>query len=219
MDCPRCGAAWVTGHAGCGPCGFGLAAMMAAFGPDLIPFRRLWDEAHSLRVHEAKEVEVALVNFEEHFPQLFFAVYLGVLPPTLTVNELAFLLLNRGLFWAEHHPRLNEHAIALVLDPEARTAGLMVGYALEELLPPRVLERILRRVRTPLWHAEYAPAIIHVIEEVARTVRRGARRARRRDVLPPVAPEEFLGGGGTSRQAPDPSSSGGKDSPHNRFFP
>jgi len=177
--------------------------MMDAFGLDLIPLRRLWDEASCLRVHEAREVEVALVNFEERFPQLFFAVYLGVLPPTLTVNELAFLLLNRGLFWAEHHPRLNEHAIALVLDPEARTAGLMVGYALEELLPPRVLRRILRGVRTPLWHAEYAPAIIEVVDQVARRVRKGARRALRRDVLPPAAPEEFLGGGGSARQVLD----------------
>ena len=178
--------------------------MMAAFGRDLIPLRRLWDEAHCLRVHEARELELALVNFEEHYPQLFFAVYLGVLPPTLTVNELAFLLLNRGLFWAEHHPRLNEHAIALVLDPEARAVGLMVGYALEELLPPRALRRILRRVRTPLWHAEYAPAIIDVVHEVARTVRKGAHRALRRDVLPPAAPEEFLRGNGSPRQMPDP---------------
>jgi uncharacterized membrane protein YgcG len=194
----------VTGQAVCANCGFGLSAMMAAFGRDLIPLRRLWDEAHCLRVHEARELELALVNFEEHYPQLFFAVYLGVLPPTLTVNELAFLLLNRGLFWAEHHPRLNEHAIALVLDPEARTIGLMVGYALEELLPPRVLQRILRRVRTPLWHGEYAPAIINVVDEVARTVRGGARRALRRDVLPPAAPEEFLRGNGSPRQIPDP---------------
>lgn len=177
--------------------------MMAAFGLDLIPLRRLWDEAHCLRVHEAKEVEKALVNFEEHYPQLFLAVYLGVLPPTLNVNELAFLLLNRGMFWAEHHPRLNEHAIVLVLDPEARTAGLMVGYALEQRLPPRVLERILRRVRTPLWHAEYAPAIIDVVEAVARTVRKGARRALRRDVLPPAAPEEFLGGSASSGSEAD----------------
>lgn len=175
--------------------------MMAAFGRDLIPLRRLWDEAHCLRVHEAKELELALVNFEEHYPQLFFAVYLGVLPPTLTVKELAFLLLNRGLFWAEHHPRLNEHAIALVLDPESRSVGLMVGYALERLLPPRVLQRILRRVRTPLWHAEYAPAIIGVVREVARTVRKGARRALRRDVLPPAAPEEFLRANGSPLQA------------------
>lgn len=204
MDCPRCGAAGVTSQIGCGRCGFGLAAMKAAFGPEPIPFRRLWDEAHCLRVHEAREVEAVLVDFEEHFPQLFFAVYLGVLPPPLTVEELAFLLLNRGMFWAEHHPRLNEHAIALVLDPEARVAGLMVGYALEELLPPQVLQRILRRVRTPLWHAEYAPAIIDVVHGVAARVRKGARRARRRDVLPPAAPEEFLGGSGSARPAPGP---------------
>ena len=119
------------------------------------------------------------------------------------MSELAFLLLNRGLFWAEHHPRLNEHAIVLVLDPEARKAGLMVGYALEKILPPPILERILRGVRTPLWHAEYAPAIISVVREVARTARKGARRALRRDVLPPAAPEEFLTGNGSSKQTPD----------------
>lgn len=190
--------------AGCSRCGFGLSAMMGAFGSELIPLRRLWDEAHCLRVHEAREVEAVLVNFEEHYPQLYFSVYIGELPPTLTAIELSFLLLNRGLFWAEHHPRLNEHAIALVLDPVARTAALMVGYALEEILPPRVLQRILRSVRTPLWHAEYAPAITSVVNEVARTVRKVARGALRRDVLPPAATEEFLGGSGASRQILNP---------------
>lgn len=193
--------------------------MMAAFGRDLIPLRRLWDEAHCLRVHEARELEVALVNFEEHYPQLFFAVYLGVLPPTLTVNELGFLLLNRGLFWTEHHPRLNEHAIALVLDPEARAVGLTVGYALEQLLPPRVLRRILRRVRTPLWHAEYAPAIIDVVNQVARTVQKGARRALRRDVLPPAAPEEFLGGTGSAKPTPDAGPDAGEKTGRGHFTP
>lgn len=177
--------------------------MMGAFGTDLIPLRRLWDEAHCLRVHEAREVEATLVNFEEHYPQLYFAVYMGELPPTLTANELAFFLLNRGLFWAEHHPRLNEHAIALVLDPVARTAALMVGYALEQILPPRVLLGILRRVRTPLWHAEYSPSIIKVVQEVARVVRKGARPALRRDVLPPVGTEEFLGGSPAGQQMKD----------------
>ena len=57
--------------------------MMAAFGRDLIPLRRLWDEAHCLRVHEARELELALVNFEEHYPQLFFAVYLACCRPRL----------------------------------------------------------------------------------------------------------------------------------------
>lgn len=205
--------------ADCGRCGFGLSAMMAAFGSDLIPLRRLWDEAHCLRVHEAREVEAALVNFEEHYPQLYFAVYIGELPPTLTANELAFFLLNRGLFWAEHHPRLNEYAIALVLNPVARTSALMVGYALEEILPPRVLLRILRCVRTPLWHAEYAPSIINVVQEVARMVRKGARRALRRDVLPPVATEEFLGGSGSTRQMPDPDMEVKAGGFHGRILP
>ncbi len=192
---------------------------MGAFGSELIPLRRLWDEAHCLRVHEAREVEAALVNFEEHYPQLYFSVYIGELPPPLTASELAFLLLNRGLFWAEHHPRLNEHAIALVLDPAARTAALMVGYALEEILPPRVHLRILRCVRTSLWHAEYAPSIIKVVQEVACMVRKGARRALRRDVLPPVASEEFLRGSGSSRQVSDSDLGNEGGGSRGRFLP
>lgn len=183
---------------------------MSAFGLDLIEIKRLADDAHALRVHEAREVEAALVDFEERFPQLFFSVYLGVLPPPLSVGELGFLLLNRGVFWAEYHPRLNEHAVVLVLDPETRQAGLMVGYALEKVLPIPVQERILRAVRTPLWHAEYARAITAIVGRVARVIRRHARRAWRRDVLPPTPAEDFLGGGGfrSLRQAPQGGESG-----------
>lgn len=204
MKCPRCGAAAISGDPGCARCGFSLSALTAAFGLDLIELKRLADEAHALRLREAQEVEAELVHFEERFPQLFLAVYLGVLPPPLSVDELAFLLLNRGVFWAEYHPRLNEHAIALVLDPEARSAGLMVGYGLEETLPPNTLRRILRGVRTQLWHAEYAPAIISVVRQLSRALRKGARRALRSDVLPPLSASDFLGTSGVRALAPEP---------------
>ncbi len=167
-------------------------AITQAFGLDLVELRPFADDAHCLRLHEAQEVEALIAEFEERFPQVFVTVYLGVLPPQLSVGELAFLLINRGVFSNKDHRRLNEHAVALVLDPVARTAGLMAGYALEKFLSPKAQLKILRAVRTSLWHGEYAPAIASVLRALEKTLKKSARREWRSHSLPPVSTEEFL---------------------------
>lgn len=196
MECPRCGTA--AGHSPhvCEHCGFSLAAITLAFGLDLVELKSFADDAHCLRLQEAQAVESWIAAFEERFPQVFVTVYLGVLPPQLSVGELAFLLLNRGVLSSKDHRRLNEHAVALVLDPVARSAGLMVGYALEKVLPPKAQLKILRSVRTSLWHGEYAPAIAVILRAVEKTMRKAARREWRSHSLPPATTEDFLSSSG-----------------------
>src|SRR5437879_616061 len=135
MNCPRCGALALASSPACAQCGFSLPALIAACGVDLMELPPLTDRAHCLRLQEAREVEAALQEFQEHFPQVFFFVYIAVLPQHLSVSEVAFLLLNRGGFPGTDHRRLNEQAVALVLDPVARNVALMAGYALEKWLP------------------------------------------------------------------------------------
>lgn len=171
-------------------------AITQAFGLDLVELKPFADDAHCLRLHEAQGVEALIADFAERFPQVFVTVYLGVLPPKLSVGELAFLLLNRGVFSNRDNRRLNEHAVAFVLDPVARGAGLMVGYALEKFLPGPVQLKILRSIRTALWHGEYAAAIAVVLRAVEKALKKFAHRESRLHSLPPVSTEEFLSSSG-----------------------
>lgn len=194
MQCPRCSTKIVDEHAVCPECRFHLGLLTSALGYDLFAIKRLTDEAHCLKLQESREIETLLEDFEQRFPQVFFTLYLGVLQHPLNVREIAFLLLNRGAFPNRDHHRLNEFAVALVVDPVARTAALMTGYALEAWLSPKKVARILNGIRTSLWHGEYVAAIKATLHGLEKHLRKGAQREVRRHVLPPVAPEEFLSG-------------------------
>lgn len=196
MECPRCGTVAAPAPHACEHCGFSLVAIMQAFGLDLVELKPFADDAHCLRLPEAQKVETLIAEFEERFPQVFVTIYLGVLPPQLSVRELAFLLLNRGVFSNSDHRRLNEHAVALVLDPVARNVGLMAGYALEKILPVKTQIKILRSVRTALWHGEYVSAIAAVLRAVEKTLKKHSRREWRSHSLPPVSTEDFLSSSG-----------------------
>ncbi len=217
MECPRCGTAAGRSPHACEHCGFSLVAIMQAFGLDLVELKPFADDAHCLRLHEAQAVESLIAEFEERFPQVFITVYLGLLPPQLSVRELAFLLLNRGVFSNSDHRRLNEHAVALVLDPVARNVGLMVGYALEKILPSKTQTKILRSVRTALWHGEYVSAIATVLRAVEKILKKHSHREWRGHSLPPVSAEDFMSSSGfrTLRS----SSSGQKTTSANESAP
>jgi len=193
MECPRCSVRIAEARAVCPRCQFSLTALTTAVGCDLFGIRRLTDEAHCLKLHESREIEALLEDFEQRFPQVFLTLYLGVLPTPFSVREVAFLLLNRGAFPTREHGRLNEYALALVIDPVARAASLMSGYALEKWLPERKLGGILRSIRTALWHGEYVAAVNSVIQGLEKHLRKAGRREDRRQVLPPPT-EEFLSG-------------------------
>ncbi|MEI6535803.1 MAG: hypothetical protein WCN98_10715 [Verrucomicrobiaceae bacterium] len=210
MECPRCGTAADSSPHACQHCGFSLVAITETFGLDLVELKSFADDAHCLRLQEAHAVEELIADFEEKFPQVFITIYIGVLPPQLSVGQLAFLLLNRGVFSNRDRLRLNEHAVTLVLDPVARSAGLMVGYALEKFLPAQTQKKILRSVRTPLWHGEYAPAIAIVLQAIEKTLRKSARREWKTHSLPPVSAEDFISSSGfralrSSASAPKPT--------------
>jgi hypothetical protein len=194
MECPRCSVKFAAAPEVCPHCGFSLPALTKAVGCDLFGLKRLTDEAHCLKLNESREIEALLEDFEQRFPQVFIALYLGVLPVPFSVRELAFLLLNRGAFATREHARLNEFAVAFVIDPVARTASLMTGYSLERWLPSRKLLRMLRSIRTCLWHGEYVSAVSTTVHRLDKRLRKAGRRETRRHLLPPVAPGDFLAG-------------------------
>jgi uncharacterized membrane protein YgcG len=158
-------------------------------GSNLVSLESLTDAAHCLRVREKELLKHELDGFQQAFPQVFLAVYLGVLPTTPSASEIAFWLLNHAAFRPADPSRLNERAALLVIDPVARSAGLTVGYGLEPFLPQKNLLAILRRMRTPLWHGEYAGAIELGISLIGKALRSAGKRAPKQVEVPAPGPD------------------------------
>jgi hypothetical protein len=186
-------------------------------GSNLVSLEALTDAAHCLRVREKEHLKHELDSFQLAFPQAFLAVYLGVLPTSPSPAEIAFWLLNHAAFQPADPARLNERAALLIIDPVSRTAGLTVGYGLEPFLPAPVIQGILRRVRTPLWHAEYVTAIELAITLLSTTLRKAGRRMSRHLAFPPPGAEaDFMQTSGLQSlrdSAQDPRTGSPADTP------
>ncbi|MFZ4764704.1 MAG: TPM domain-containing protein [Roseimicrobium sp.] len=151
------------------------------------------DAANCLRLQDRDFLNDELQVFRARFPQVFFAVFLGALPSSPKPSEIAFWLLNHAAFQPAEAGRLNEYAALLIIDPETKCAGMTVGYGLDPHLPPAKLRALVRRLRTPLWHREYAEAIHIAIRQLDKALRRVARlTSHQREVPAPEPGSEFL---------------------------
>jgi hypothetical protein len=189
-----------------------LEYLSQTLGSNLVSLESLTDAAHCLRVREKELLKHELDGFQQAFPQVFLAIYLGVLPTTPPAGEIAFWLLNHAAFQPPDPSRLNERAALLLIDPVARTAGITVGYALETFLPQKSLLAILRRMRTPLWHGEYAGAIVLGITLIGKALRKCAHRSPKKVEMPPPGTESdfFSASGLHSLRDSTPSPNRGK---------
>src|SRR4051812_19439722 len=131
MECPKCGTPALQPVLQCGTCGLSLERLSQSLGSNLVSLESLTDAAHCLRVREKELLKHELDGFHQSFPQVFLAVYLGLLPTSPTPGEMAFWLLNHAAFQPPDPARLNERAALLVIDPVGRHAGLATGYGLE----------------------------------------------------------------------------------------
>lgn len=200
MRCPSCQAELIQDSLSCPGCQFDLMVSESMLGADLIRLDRLTDKAHCLRLKEVQKLEAVLEEFERTFPQVFVAVYCGVLPASISMQELTFWLLNHAAFGTPDFKRLNEFGVVLVLDPVAKNVGLNVGYALESCMPESSLLKILKSMRTPLWHGEYATAVIQALKGISQQLRKNATKGHRSpEVLPPSTTEDFLNQSGLTR--------------------
>lgn len=203
MQCPRCSKPTAEGAACCQHCGLHLSVLSELLGSNLAGLNALTDTAHCLRRQEKDFLHHRLENFQRQFPQVFFAVYLGVLPGSPTPPELAFWLLNHAAFQPPDPGRLNEHAALLIIDPVTKQAGLTVGYALDRHLPHKKLLAILRRIRTPLWHGEFAEAIDLAVQLLTKSLRRaGHRRPRHHEFPAPEVGADFFSTSGLDSLRP-----------------
>jgi hypothetical protein len=162
-------------------------------GSSLVRMEALNDAANCLRLKDRHFLIHELESLQQEFPQVFFCVFLGILPPQPTLPETSFWLLNHAAFPSQEGQRLNEYAALLMIDPVAKCAGLNVGYALEALVSKKELSRILGAMRTPLWHGEFAGAVSHALHLLAKALRKAGKRApKRQEFRPPDAETGFL---------------------------
>lgn len=132
---------------------------------------RLTDAAHCLRLSERRKIEAQMDDLERRFPQVFFAVYFGVLPQGFRVEEVGFWLLNHAAFGTHDITKRNEFGIILVIDPAAGTACFSVGYAMEALLGKMGMQRTLLRASKYLSRSEYGGAVDLAIRDLDRSLR------------------------------------------------
>ena len=134
MKCPRCVQRIHRSAVSCPHCGFELADADALFGHGEVRLHCLSDHAGVLRRHQREAAAALLERFQARFPQLFFAVHTNVVSELASLRQFGFWLLNRAAFVDLSVDRPNEGGILLVIDPEAKVAGMTFGYLLEPFL-------------------------------------------------------------------------------------
>ena len=185
MKCPHCDSHLAL-HADCCPaCGFDSRTSSSRHGHHWVRLDRLTDAAHCLSLRERRRLETRLDDFERRFPQVFLAVYFGVLPHNLRVLEVGFWLLNHAAFGTNDLSKRNEFGVVIVIDPAAGTSCLSLGYAIEALADRIGVDAILNRMRISLTRSHYGDAVETAIASLDRRLR-SIGQARIRDGRPSV---------------------------------
>lgn len=190
MKCPRCVQPVAPGLPQCVRCGFLLSTLDDEFGEDVILLERLTDAANCLRVRERDSLNALLDEFEREFPQLFTAIYFGMLPEMTSIRQFGFWLVNHAALASVDISRPNEQGILIVVDLQSRVIGVTLGYMLERFLTEKDLNRCIRAARAPLCAGDYARGTTVLLKHVSRTLRKVSRQARRNPerFAPPVMP-------------------------------
>ncbi|SKB02038.1 hypothetical protein SAMN02745166_03518 [Prosthecobacter debontii] len=175
MNCPHCSAVLASDAGECRNCGFSVRSIRALLGAEWVRLERLTDNGNCLSLKEQRHLEIILDEFERTFPQCFFAVYLGALPPTISARDLGFWLINHGAFHTREMAKRNDFGCALVIDDSRETLALTVGYALEGHLSEAELQRILKQSCMLLEGRHFGAAIERVVELTQQTLSKAAQ--------------------------------------------
>jgi uncharacterized membrane protein YgcG len=187
MKCPRCIQEVEPLHEQCGRCGFSIAELDAAMGAEAVVLERLADDAHCLRLREREMLENSLDEFEEAFPQLFAAMYIGVFPPMTSIRQFGFWLLNRAAVNCVDVTRPNDRGLLFVLDLNAKQLGVTLGYQLEPFLTQKDIDRCYRAVKPHFVEGDYALGLRKALAKLSVCLKKRSRQASRR-------PERFYRG-------------------------
>ena len=188
MNCPHCDLDLPKGTSECAYCGFSAAAIESVLGKEWVHLERITDNANRLGLRAVRALEAVLDDFERTFPQCFLALYIGSLPATLTVRSLGFWLINHGAFHTHRLANRNDFGMVLVIDPLSETVGLTLGYALEECLNQRQLERLLHRLGPSLRAGNFQGVVEMAVKELTAELRRHAAARLRHERAPRALP-------------------------------
>lgn len=198
MKCPRCVQRIHRGAEACPHCGYSLAQADERFGNEDVHLKRLTDTAGLLRKTDRAKVEIALRRFDEKFPQLFIAIYTGVLGEVANLRQFGFWLLNRAAFEDVAVEKPNEAGILLTIDPESKGAGFVFGYRLDPFLDEGDTFDALTRAHSYWLEGRYAEGIVRAIEHLEAVLKKRSRQARRdpekfeSKVRPPARMDELV---------------------------
>jgi uncharacterized membrane protein YgcG len=158
MNCPACDHSLTEHATACPRCGFSLAQCDAHFGNPPAMQWPVTDPAGLLSRMENSKVRTRLLQFARQFPQAKLTLLILPAPADTSPRPWLFWLFNRS---SVHAPLekggVNRH-ILLWIDPETRVMRTMVGYGLEPILPPRVMEEALAAAGEAAREGRFAAA-------------------------------------------------------------
>lgn len=130
-----------------------------------------------------------LERFESRFPQLFVSIYLGAFEDLQSLRQFGFWMLNRAAYVDVDLERPNENGILIVVDVNAKNAGVTYGYALLPYLDEDSTFAALSAAHPDFLQGHYLEAVRIVIQKLEGVLIKGWRRVKR-------DPESILAEGG-----------------------
>jgi len=179
MKCPRCVQKIHRAADGCPHCGFTLADADKVYGAEDLHLRTLSDTAGLMRRDEQGRLQSAMQRFNRQFPQLFVAVHTGSFGGMANLRQFGFWFLNRAKFEDVPSDRGNRSAILLVMDADAKSAGISFGYALDALLDEEDTFQCLARAHAYWLEGRHAEGLVKAIEQLRIILKKRSRQARR----------------------------------------
>ncbi|MEM7145404.1 MAG: TPM domain-containing protein [Verrucomicrobiota bacterium] len=187
MKCPRCVQELALSADSCEGCGFSIGDLDEEFGREAVVLERVEDDAHILRLRERQQLDAELDRFEQLFPQLFAAVFIGSFPPMTNIRQFGFWLLNRAAVSEVDVTRPNDRGMLFVLDLNGKQLGVSLGYQLEPFLSEREMAKCFRSAKPDFVEGDYAEAMVKMLGKITRRLKKRSRQAARH-------PERFYQG-------------------------
>ena len=188
LRCPRCVQLLAGATPQCEHCGFDLESLDGVFGEEVVFLDRVTDPTGELRGRDRTLLAETLEHFDNRFPQLYVATYLGYLPEVTTIRQFGFWLMNRAAINGVDVNRPNHHGILFVVDLQGQSVGLTLGYQVEPFLTHADRGRILRAGVRAFNSGDYGRGLRDCIKQLGERLTSSSRRAAR-------TPERFGAGG------------------------
>ncbi len=143
MHCPFCQQPVTEESAQCLSCGLDLGKLDAVLGIAPVIGAGVTDTANLLTRRGLRQIEKALGQFRDRFPQIQVAVVFQESPAAVPLRTWCWWLFNRGNFSAALNQGCVNRDFLLAIDPVRRRSALTIGYGLEPFVSARDLTRAL----------------------------------------------------------------------------